>query len=356
VENAPVFVATLKGPRHVFELCNPLMQRLLGVDRKLIGRPVSEAVPEVVEQGFIELLDGVYRTGRPFTGRELPLILDRAGDGTLADTFVSFVYQPRRDLQGNVSGVDVFGFEVTESVVARRNAEALAAELARRAEFERQLIGMVSHDLRNPLGAVLLGSSALARRDSLDERALFAVTRIQSAAERADGLVTDLLDFTQARFGGGIRIERVLTDLGALTRNLLAEVREEHPDRRLRIESAGDLSGEWDPARLAQLERSLLCNAIGYSPDGSEVRVLLNGNGHEVTLAVHNGGPPIPAQRWESIFQPIYRGADSAGRSVGLGLYIARSIAQAHGGTISVTSSAREGTTFAVRLPRAWPT
>jgi signal transduction histidine kinase/CheY-like chemotaxis protein len=352
IENAPVFVAALKGPQHVFELCNPLFQRLVGADRDFMGRPVAEALPEMVDQGFIGLLDRVYRTGQPFTGSELPLGLDREGNGELHDAFVSFVYQPRRDLSGNVSGVDVFGFEVTGHVLARHKAEALAAELGRRAEFEQQLIGMVSHDLRNPLGAVLLGSSALSRRSQLDDRSLFAVTRIHSAAERADRMMDDLLDFTRARFGG-IHVEREPVDLDQLTQKLLAELRAAHPGRDLTVEAEGDTSGNWDPLRIAQLERNLLVNALDYSPAGTGVRVHLHGGAHEVALAVHNDGPPIPARRWESIFQPVQRAAAAAGRSVGLGLYIAQSIVHAHGGTISVMSQAGAGTTFEVRLPRS---
>ncbi|HEX4381869.1 MAG TPA: HAMP domain-containing sensor histidine kinase, partial [Myxococcales bacterium] len=174
-----------------------------------------------------------------------------------------------------------------------------------------------------------------------------------SAAERADRMMDDLLDFTRARFGGGIHVEREPIDLDQLTQKLLAELRSAHPGRDLTVEAEGDTSGNWDPVRIAQLERNLLLNALAYSPAETKVRVQLHGGAHEVTLAVHNDGPPIPARRWESIFQPVQRAAAAAGRSVGLGLYIAQSIVHAHGGTISVMSQAGAGTTFEVRLPRS---
>ena len=126
-EYAPAILATLRGPELVFELVNPLFQRAVAGGRPLVGLPLRDALPEVVAQGFVALMDGVYRSGVPYVGREVLLRLDRRGDGKLEDTWWTFVYQPTRTEGGEVEGVAVFGFEVTEHVRARREAEGLAA-------------------------------------------------------------------------------------------------------------------------------------------------------------------------------------------------------------------------------------
>ncbi|MDC0714417.1 PAS domain-containing protein [Stigmatella sp. ncwal1] len=480
-ENAPAFLALLDGPEHVFEVVNTPYQRLVGTGRELLGLSVAEALPEVVSQGFVALLDGVYRTGTPYIGRETFVRFDRQGRGELEDAYVNFVYQPRRDAGGQVDGIVVIGFDTTEQVRARQRTETMArktqaselqlrqvtdaipvlvslvtaderygyankayeewfgqpretllgrsvrevigeaayavlgpyvrrglagesfsfeqhgvpyrfggardvkvtfnpyrdvegnaggyvallqditvqrrmeAALKRQAEFEQHLIGIVSHDLRNPLGAILLGASAMARREELDERSYKSVMRIQNAAERAIRMVKDLLDFTQARLGGGIRIERRSANLHELARGVVEEVEAAYPTRELRVRRLGDGQGNWDPDRLSQVVQNLVINALKYSPEDTPIQIETLGADGEVILSVHNQGAPIPPELLASLFQPLTRGTaelDTAGRSVGLGLYIVQSIVEAHGGQIEVQSTAEVGTTFTVRLSR----
>ena len=354
-ENAPAFVCILRGPDHVFELVNPLFQRLVGKDRALVGLPARDGMPEMVEQGFIGLLDGVYRTGEPFIGREAKVRLDLLGDGVLEEAFVTFVYQPMRSDQGQIEGIDVFGFEVTDHVRTRQKAEALAVALGQRADFEQQLIGIVSHDLRNPLNVIGLGAASLLGREELDERSTKAITRIQTAAGRATRMIRDLLDFTQARVGSGIHIERRPARFHDVTREVLDEVEASHPDRDLRVQSSGDGDGEWDPDRIAQVVQNLVTNALKYSPAGSAVHVETRGEGGVVILTVQNQGSPILPDALGRLFEPMKRAtsrSDSASRSIGLGLYIVKHIIDAHQGTIEVESSAAAGTTFTVRLPK----
>ncbi|MDB4886977.1 MAG: sensor protein [Gemmatimonadetes bacterium] len=120
---APAFLAVLRGPDHVVEFSNDAYQRLVG-DRPIVGKPVREALPEVAGQGFIALLDRVYRTGEPFVGREIPVLLSRASDGQSEEVFVDFVYQPLTNAQGEVEGIVAHGSEVTEAVRARQLIEA----------------------------------------------------------------------------------------------------------------------------------------------------------------------------------------------------------------------------------------
>jgi signal transduction histidine kinase len=197
---------------------------------------------------------------------------------------------------------------------------------------------------------------ALLRRDELDERSTRTALRIQQATERATRLVRDLLDFTQARLGGGLRLERKPVDLHDMVQTVVDEVQAAHPDRELRVESHGDGRGEWDGDRLAQLVTNLVTNAVKYSPAGTPVTVRTVDDGAEVTLEVHNEGPPIPADVLPGLFQPLQRGERNIGmaeRSVGLGLYIVDHVVRAHRGSLDVRSSEAEGTSFRVRLPRS---
>ena len=229
------------------------------------------------------------------------------------------------------------------------------AALAQRAEFEEQLIGIVSHDLRNPLNTILLASEVLRELDDLSEPAARTVARIQSAAEGATRLVRDLLDFTQARLGSGIHVEPRPTDWHTLVRATLEEQGALSRGHRFEVLQEGDGQGEWDPDRLAQAVQNLVTNALKYSPEGSLIRVHTQVVPEEASLLIHNLGAPIPPEKLPVLFEPLQRATaqvDMATRSVGLGLYIVKQIVEAHHGSVEVRSTEAEGTTFTVRLPR----
>ena len=350
-------VALFQGPDFMIRMANPLYLALAG-HRDILGKPLLEALPEVRDQGFVATLDRVMRTGEPYIGREVPIRWERLADGKLDEGYFHFIYQPVRGPDGCVEAVLTLGQEVTDVVRARQEAEHHAEEQRKRSDFEQQLIGIVSHDLRNPLSAILLGATALARRENLDERSTKAVVRIQASAERAVRMVKDLLDFTQARLGGGIPVEPRPLDLHALTWQVMEEVRASFPERDIVVTAQGNGQGAWDADRMAQVVTNLASNALKYSPPDTPVSVRSRGDGDQVELEVHNEGAPIPPEALGRLFQPMQRASsqgDTAGRSVGLGLYIVDRIVQAHGGTIAVKSTEGEGTTFTVRLPRLAP-
>ena len=236
-------------------------------------------------------------------------------------------------------------------ITVQKQQEAEARQLA---DFERQILGIVSHDLRNPLSVVRMSAASLLKREGLDEWQSKNVTRIVTATDRSTRLIRDLLDFSQARLGGGIPVERKRMDLFELVRGVVEEHAASHPGRQVELAQEGEGEGEWDGDRLAQVIGNLLGNALQHSPKGTPVKVVCRGEVAAVLLEVHNEGSPIEPAYLPDLFEPFRRGrqAGSGAGSVGLGLYITRQLVLAHGGGIQVNSRAGEGTRFTVRLPR----
>ena len=247
---------------------------------------------------------------------------------------------------------------VLEDVTLRRRAEdALRArerEAQQRAVLAEQLVGIVSHDLRNPLNAVLLGTHVL-RASELTPAHARVVTRIASSAERATRLVADLLDFTQARLGGGLRVAPREVDIHALVGEAVEELRLAWPNRMMDVQTRGSGLASVDPDRITQVLGNLASNALTYGSPEQPVTICSGIDTDTLVLEVHNHGRAIPSELRAHIFEPLRRGEQSVklgSRSIGLGLYIVREIVSAHGGSISVTSTEGEGTTFQIRLPR----
>ncbi|WP_224248634.1 sensor histidine kinase [Hyalangium gracile] len=243
---------------------------------------------------------------------------------------------------------------VNTDVTERKQAEA---ELQQAAEFRERFIGIVSHDLRNPLNAILLSANALMRSDCVLQQHLKSVRRIATSAERMGRMISDLLDFTRGRLGGGIPISSRPAHLRSICQQVLEELGAGNAQRELRLRTQGDLRGEWDSDRLAQLLGNLGKNALDYSPEDSPVDFVARDEGDTVCVEVHNGGPPIPEDLLPHIFEPFRRSTDDGHPTsgLGLGLFIVQQIARAHGGRVEVSSTEAEGTTFAVRLPRSAP-
>ena len=259
----------------------------------------------------------------------------------------------RSAAQGPQADDTVEGF-VTD-ITQQRAAEA---EVRRRIEFEHQLIGIVSHDLRNPLHSITLGAAALLKQEGLNGAGTRQVRRILASAERAARMIRDLLDFTQARLGGSIPVSRKRVALYQLIAQVVEEFEHSHPERRFEIEETTALEGDWDPDRIVQALTNLVGNAVAYSPAESTITIRARQVGADALVEVHNWGEPIAEERIATLFEPLVRGTsrvDMQSRSIGLGLFIVRSIVLAHHGRIEVHSTREHGTTFRVHLPAREP-
>jgi signal transduction histidine kinase len=236
---------------------------------------------------------------------------------------------------------------------ARAQAETAEERARRMAELQERLVAILGHDLRNPLGAISVTTGALLRRGHLDAAQRDALAVVASSAHRMARLIDNLLDFTQARRGLAIPLEPEPMSLGPACERVVHELEVSAPDRTIRISVDGDDRGEWDPSRVEQVVSNLVANALEHGDRASPVEVRVRGTGDEVSLAVHNVGPPIPAELLPELFEPFRRGPPRrASRHIGLGLFIVQAVVAAHGGAVAVRSSAGDGTTFTVSLPR----
>jgi PAS domain S-box-containing protein len=246
---------------------------------------------------------------------------------------------------GTFSGV-AFVIDIT----AQKEAELALHEAH---QFEQRLLGIVSHDLRNPLASIRLGVDLLTR-SATSQNQLRTVTRMTRSAERMHQLVAGLLDLTRLRAGQQLPITREPSNMHLLVERAVEEVSVADPGR-VTVTGHGDGTGEWDNTRLGQALGNLLGNALQHSPADSPVSVLVEGAQDVVRVSIHNGGEPIPVDQQDGLFEPFRRGVrpGALDGSVGLGLYIAWHVARAHGGNIEVSSSPEAGTTFRLSLPRS---
>ncbi len=239
--------------------------------------------------------------------------------------------------------------------------QLLAESIAKHAqELDRSrdlFLGVLGHDLRNPLGAIMMSASVMMMQEGPDWPHARTASRMLDSGRRMDALIHDLLDFTRSRLGQGIPVVRAEIDLETVCRQTVDEISALHARRAVHFEASGKLKGQWDGGRIAQALSNLVENAHQHGSDEAPIEVAVQGDAEAVEISVHNQGPVIPKTKLREIFNP-FRQLDVKGsrskdlRSAGLGLYIAQAIVLAHHGTIDVTSK-HSGTTFRVRLPRA---
>ena len=231
-------------------------------------------------------------------------------------------------------------------------------EYMRQVETTRdRFLAVLGHDLRTPLGAILMSSQFLLETAQLTDGQRAIVTAMERSGRRMRDLVKDLLDLAVTRLGQGIPTMREEMDVGALMREVVAEALASSPDSRIDVETSGSLVGAWDRARLAQAFTNLIGNAVQHGSRNAPIRIEASGDQPDwVVVSVRNDGPAIPADRIGGIFGAMKGGEASRDRRhLGLGLYIVDKIVEAHAGGIEVRSSEGEGTAFTVSLPRRVP-
>ena len=370
-QRAPAFLAVVRGPDHVFELANEAYYRVVG-HRELLGKPVREALPEVVEQGFVALLDHVLESGEPHIGREIPIQLARSPGAPPEERYLDFSYIPLLEADGTRSGIIAHGTDVTDQVLARREVERLLRESERaraeseaaRAEAETanrakaDFLASMSHELRTPLNAIggYVDLVDMGIHGSVTPAQKAALARVKASQQHLLMLINDVLAFAKVEAG---QIEMDVQPLYA--REMLTSVEPlvaplaEAKRIDLSIEACdASLRVLADRERARQIVLNLVANAVKFTPAGGWIRLGCERDGDRVAIRVHDNGPGIAPEKQQTIFDPFFqvdRRLSNPREGVGLGLAISRDLARAMGGELDVSSVPGEGSTFTLRLP-----
>ncbi|MFU8830062.1 MAG: ATP-binding protein [Phycisphaerales bacterium] len=217
-------------------------------------------------------------------------------------------------------------------------------------------LGILGHDLRNPLAAISMNAQVMSKYGNPDEKTARMAADIRSSADAMQQLIDDLLDFAGTQLGTSMPIEKAAIELGSLCREVVDETCAGFPKSScdLRLPD-NEIHGHWDRTRIRQMLSNLLSNTCQHGAGPIDFHVTEEGD--DVRLVIGCKAEAIPPDVLPTIFDPLVRSlSETKGKnrkgSLGLGLYIVREVVHGHGGTIDVESSEDAGTVFTIRLPR----
>jgi signal transduction histidine kinase len=281
----------------------------------------------------------------------MPIILP---NGTFFGTLCAIDPKPAKIKRPEIIGMfklfaELIAFHLN-AIDRLATSEADLLDERKTSELREQFIAVLGHDVRNPLTAIISAAEMLERMPLSDRAARFA-RLIQASAERIYELTNNMLDFARGRLGGGVPVALKPEATEPILMQVISELRASWPDRMIAAEFSLSTAVNCDRGRVGQLFSNLLANALAYGNADAPIRVSARTFDRAFELSVSNAGDPIPPAAQEQLFQPFFRRAKQSGQGgLGLGLYIASEIAEAHGGTLSVASSPDE-TRFTFRMP-----
>lgn len=361
IEQAPVAIALMNGPKFVLEVCNEKVLEIWGrTAAQVLGLPVFDALPETSGQGFEELLNSVYQTGKRIVIDEMPVTLKRKGQVETA--WVNFIYEAIRDRTGIITSVIVVSTEVTEQVRNRKNLEILLEEktaLVEQVELlskqrKDDFISIASHELRTPITSLKASLQFMNRLKSESGSVTLSkmIELASGSMDKISNLIDDLL--IAARMDNQI-MELNITSFtfGSLIENL-AQHFGLNKKINLIIEADLDLLIHADQQRIEQVLINFLNNAVKYAAASSEIRLIAEQvSSEEIKICVRDSGPGIIKEKIKYLFERYYQTDHSQTQyaGMGVGLYISAEIIKRHGGKIGVVSELGKGSTFWFTLP-----
>jgi len=323
----------------------------------LVNAAARKLIPGIERAGT---LDDVFRRaiwttsgGTPIARPEWQLLVTQSSRTEILlrlprEIAVAVAGVPLRDARGGSTGSVIVIQDVSAEYAAN-------VERERTAQFQQQMLGIVGHDLRNPIGAILVATELLEMDHQASPANASVIKRIAKIAHRMSRMVDQLLDVTRARLGDGIPVARREMELVPLIKSVVDELSLAYTKAQFELVATSEVVGIWDPDRLGQVVSNVMSNAVHYGQVGAPIVVAVTSSALAATITVHNSirDQPISREALATLFAPYRRGhhGGTNANGLGLGLYIVHEIVRAHGGTMEVESVA-SGTTFRVVLPR----
>ena len=349
-EQAPGFMAMLRGPDHVFEMVNPAYSQLIS-NRDVIDKPLVQALPEAAEQGFLDLLDQVYRSGKAYRALGAEFTFQATPESPKVVRHLDFVYQPIVNAEGQVTGIFIEGSDTSE----RFRAENALREADRRKD---EFLAMLAHELRNPLAPIRNAAQILARKFFRDRAAQAPIEMVQRQVTHLTRLVDDLLDVSRIS-QGRIELRREDLMLNAALDQALETVAPMAREKQQHITLESSFEALWvnaDRARLVQMFVNVLANAVKYTHMGGHIRVEVRPEPDWVSVEVNDDGAGIAPEVLPQVFDLFVqadRTLDRAQGGLGIGLSVVRKLVEMHGGEVTARSPGLgQGASFEIRLPR----
>jgi signal transduction histidine kinase len=278
--------------------------------------------------------------------------------GQLVDDYASLrasVVRQWRQKHPAPSAADLDELVHFNQAMDRSLAELSATFSPSQSQPNALFLGVLNHELRTLVASILMSGQVLTHRSAPGSPEGKAAQRILRSCEQLRQTLDALSDFTKVRLGSQLEIDRVEGDMGVLCRQALDEYARTDRERRVRLSSDGDLHGDWDAARIREAVQGLIANAARFASRGSPVTIVADGHAtDDVTVTVHGDGTPIDLDTLRTIFDPVARveSENATYAGLGLGLFIVRTVIDAHGGQVSIDASEAHGTTFTVVVPR----
>jgi signal transduction histidine kinase/ActR/RegA family two-component response regulator len=339
---APMPIAVLIGPEHVYALSNPAYDAMVG--RPTLGKRVLEAFTTAEVGDFVPLLDRVYRTGEPITIHEAELHLAKK-DGGVTHQYIDATYHAYRNPEGAIVGVMALHNDVTNGVLARKEEEA-------KRKAQDDFLAMLGHELRNPLAPIATATTLMKMRGDHHPKERQVIDRQVAQLGR---LVDDLLDVARIS-RGRIELRRAPTSVRDVMDSAVETMSTAlaAKDQLIEVDVDESLFVDGDAARLAQVFSNLLGNATKYTQAGGKIAVSATRADDQVVVTIADNGPGIAPDLLPRVFDLFVQGEQRIDRpqgGLGLGLALVKRLVALHGGTVGAANGANGGAKLTVSLP-----